>query len=292
MNNSLACTQAWLQGFRMAADVLQTPRPSSDALNRSKAYLEEALVILMQHQDTWNQPPATLFPPEFPYDPSDYVEEVRVGAPMVSRRLLIRLVTLQSELLAREATQCRFQDPPQWLAGVEYYEQSLERLNFAMHLADSEYARLVQENENAQSVMSEDASIVQVANGSLIQQRDKYRRAAETAARKIRAVLEPQWQSRDEIKQRMGDRWFNNPAPKKDHWKMREADEMALKELEATIERLDALEIQEYRMNERRELQSSESNHNAEPKRRREAAGRRIRMDNCSSCQQRFGHYH
>jgi hypothetical protein len=276
----------------MAARVLQTPHPSSDVLNRSKAYLEQALVILMQHQDTWNEPPVTLYPPEFPYDPAHYVEEVRMGVPMVSRRLLIRLVTLQSELLAREATQCRFQDSPQWLAGVEYYEQSLERLNFAMHLADSEYARLVQENENAQSVMSEDASIVQVANGSLIQQRDKYRRAAETAARKICAVLEPQWQSRDEIKHKMGERWFNNPAPKKDHWRMREADEMALKEIEATIERLDALEIREYRMNERREHHSSESNHNTEPKRSREASGRRIRMDNCSSCQQRFGRYH
>lgn len=291
MNESLACTQAWLQAFRKAARVLQTPRPSSDALNRSKMYLEQAFVILTEHQDSWNEPPMALYPPEFPYDPADYFEDVRAGVPMVNRRLLIRLVTLQSEVWACEATQCRFHAPPKWLEGAELYENSLERLNFAMHLADSEYARLVQENENAQSVMSEDASIVQVANGSLIQQRDKYRRAAATAARKIRNKLEPLWQLRDEIKNKMGDRWFNNPAAKRDHWQMREADELALKEIEAAIERLDALDIREYRMNQGRENDAG-PNHYSETQNNGNAANQRIRMANCPSCEQRFGQYH
>ena len=291
MNEALTCTQAWLQAFRQAARVLQTPRPSNDALHRSKIYLEQAFFILMQCQDSWNELLTALYPPAFPYDAAEYVEEVRAGAPMVTRRLLIRLVTLQSEVLACEATQCRFADPPKWLEGVEFYENSLERLNFAMHLADSEYARLVQENENAQSVMSEDASIVQVANGSLILQRDKYRRAAATAAKKIRNILEPQWQSRDEVKNRLGDRWFNNPAPKKDHWHMREADEVALKEIEAAIERLDALDIREYEMSEGRE-NGLIPNNDRMAQGFRDVSQPRSRMTNCQSCQQRFGHYH
>lgn len=290
MNESLACTQAWLQAFRKAGRVLHIPRPSSDDLRRSKHYLEQCLVILMEQQDSWNDPPFALYPPEFP--DADFLDQVRAGTPMANRRLLIRLVTLQSELLACEATQCRLTNPPKWLEGAELYENSLERLNFAMHLADSEYARLVQENENAESVMSEDASIVQVANGSLIQQRDKYRRAASTAARKIRNILEPQWQSRDQVKNRLGDRWFNNPAPKKDHWHMREADEMALKEIEIAIQRLDALKIrEEYRMNQHQQQQQENSAGRNQVSRGRPGNDRRLRIRNCQSCQG-FGPYH
>lgn len=292
MNESVACTRAWLELFRKVGHVFQTPRPSNDALHRSKQYLEQALVILMENQDSWNEPPVALYPPVFPDGPpTDYFldEEANTGTPMVNRRLLIRLVTLQSEILACEATQCRFMDPPRWLQGVDLYENSLERLNFGMYLADSEYARLKQENEHAESVMAEDASIVQVANGRLIQQRDMYRKAAETAARKIRSVLEPQWQSRNEVKNKMGDRWYNNPSPKLDHWHMREEDEMRLKEIERAIQRLDALDIRHYQMNQ--QVENDDTFRNNEKVHPAPKTDRRLKIRNCQGCQ-RFGHYH
>jgi len=77
-----------------------------------------------------------------------------------------------------------------------------------------------------------------------MQGRDTYVQKAHQAAEKLRRKLQPQWSSRDQVKQKLGsDRWTNNPHPKNDYAALRKQDEGALKVIETAIQQLNELNI-------------------------------------------------
>jgi len=98
-----------------------------------------------------------------------------------------------------------------------------------------QYDRLVQ-----------DASIVQVCIASLIKSCDKYTHMAENRKAWLENKLRPQWESRDEVKERWGaDRWKNNPAPKYTYAKQRAVFERLYKDIERALEALEKDDVHE-----------------------------------------------
>jgi hypothetical protein len=157
------------------------------------------------------------------------------------RRLMIRVVTAQSELYAKLASACRRYPEPRWVQGADTYETSLVRIRYALDLADSEISRLFDTNISARGLV-EDASIVVVAVEYLTKERAAFQNAAEHKQQYLLKKLNPQWAKRDAIKSRLGDKWTNNPSPRNDYRRLREEDELQLREVQAALEKLLAMD--------------------------------------------------
>lgn len=250
------CHAVWLASIQSATAVLRQQRttttkpPSLLEINRGLEYLESMATSLQELENYWNQPPLRL-PPKF-RDAAGATKNKRyhptAEAPMVMRRILIRVLTSQSEMLAFKASQYRFTKPiPLWKLGANTYSESLAKIHAALQLADSECARLLatmEESTMEQNSLTEDAQIVEVSIQYLTQGRDKFRESACKHANRLRRALEPQWTARDGARQRVGeDKWNNNPAPKNSFKKLREDDEKELREIEAVIQQLDDMDV-------------------------------------------------
>lgn len=165
------------------------------------------------------------------------------------RRLMIRILNAQSEILAAKAT-C-FQKSSQWMLGAQQYTYSLEKIREALFLADSEISRFMAEEKDhqksaaAKHALASDANIVSVAVEFLTQERDHYLAAAKHQEERLLKKLRPQWHSRDDVKQRMGDRWYNNPHPKKDYAALREEAERQLRDICDALRFLEDLDTSE-----------------------------------------------
>jgi hypothetical protein len=157
------------------------------------------------------------------------------------RRLIIRICTSQSDLWAYKASS--FVHDRQWSLGAEALQCSIAKIQQALELADAQiskwYAEEEDENGSRQQELMQDADIVHVAVQSLIRQRDDYRAAALRQTASLQRQLEPQWKSRDEVKERWGEeRWANNARPKHDFSKQRRESEHELRQLLQALEAL------------------------------------------------------
>lgn len=90
----------------------------------------------------------------------------------------------------------------------------------------------------------QDADIVVLA----IYQLAQYKKRLEQDISRERGRLEnrsfPPWQSRDQVKSRLGRQyWYHNPAPKLHHAKLRQADETALKAIDCLLQQMQRLGI-------------------------------------------------
>jgi hypothetical protein len=164
---------------------------------------------------------------------------------MSMRRLMIRIVTAQSELYAKKGSACRY-PTPRWVQGADLYQISLHRIRYALILADSEISRLIGMERHCSDLV-EDASIVEVAIGSLTNECHAFQHAAQQQQEYLLKRLSPQWASRDVAKSQMGERWTNNPAPRNRFKAAREGDERQLQEVRAALAKMLAMDTEQAR---------------------------------------------
>lgn len=181
---------------------------------------------------------------------------------MTMRQLMIRVLTSLGELLQQRARQFVKKRPPQWEEGAKAYALSYTWISNALVIADEHFAKLLSESnldmmgsgiadERKEArertlemkKLADDAKVVNVAISHFANDRNMYQNAAEKKKNKLKAQLSPQWQSRDEVKLRIGtDKWKSNPAPKNNYAALRKADEKELKEIERTLSTLASLD--------------------------------------------------
>jgi hypothetical protein len=160
---------------------------------------------------------------------------------MSMRRLMIRIVSTQSDIFARKGCNCSF-PPPRWVPGADFYQISLYRIHNALALADSEISRLLEKDARQCSELEEDADIVAVSVGLLTKECSAFKRAGEARKQRLLKKLNPQWGSRDMVKSAWGERWTNNPNPHNRQADMRKQDEQELREIEAALLKMSAMD--------------------------------------------------
>mmetsp|Transcript_888 Transcript_888/g.1903 ORF Transcript_888/g.1903 Transcript_888/m.1903 type:complete len:444 (+) Transcript_888:221-1552(+) len=175
---------------------------------------------------------------------------------IAGQRLLTRILTCQSEALAMKGTyMARAQKD--WIMGASSYQIAVLKIREALDVTDVAISKWwsrmdelmiqhgVQERKEKE-LLVRDADIVAVASESITDQRDKLLAAAEKEESRLMRKLRPQWESRDEVKQRLGeDRWKNNPHPKYDYAKQRQSLEEELKKIRIAMGSLEELDPQE-----------------------------------------------
>ncbi|CAB9506878.1 expressed unknown protein [Seminavis robusta] len=186
---------------------------------------------------------------------------------MTMRRLLVRVLTTLSELHARVTNMRRHdRDDRYWTEGVDAYAEVVECLHAALLLADEEYGSLYpaandNDDDDDDGVMiialheaieptrilrmhqlGDDAQVVMIALEHATRERQQYEGFAARRLEYLQNRLAPQWESRDEVKARLGrDRWENNPRPKNDYSQMRKDNERELRALEVAMGRLETI---------------------------------------------------
>jgi hypothetical protein len=169
---------------------------------------------------------------------------------MDMRRIMIRILNLQSDIYAAQAQIYRKQQPPNWTLGAQQYTYCLHKIHSALILADSEISKwlfsLSHSSMMYQKVvhlLTEDANIVELSVHSMTTNRDDFLGAAQRVEARLLQKLQPQWQARDEVKERIGkQRWYSNPNPKHDHARLREEFEQQLKDIRVAVLCLEALD--------------------------------------------------
>jgi hypothetical protein len=107
--------------------------------------------------------------------------------------------------------------------------------------------------------LQQDADIVHVSTQNVIQEHKRYLQTANRHAERLRRLLLPMYESREEVKKRMGDRWTDNPNPSNKFARERQKNEAELEVLEEALEQLtkgdtrflsEATELIKYRLQE------------------------------------------
>lgn len=167
---------------------------------------------------------------------------------MTILRLLIRIGTSSSDLWTAKGR--ALSAAHEWTAGADALQQAIHKVRQALDLADTEITKFylptgpTNNTLQRQQELQEDADIVHVAIQSLVRARDKYIQMAKRQIQYLEQILQPQWESRDRIKERIGEeRWINNPHPKQDHARLRQQSEAELRLLQ---EALDSLEDEKF----------------------------------------------
>lgn len=188
---------------------------------------------------------------------------------MSIRRLLIRIVTSQSEIHTALAGQSvahhqvgnsnkygsnkgsygRGQRQKQltqqfqkWTHGATHLTYSLERIREALLLAETEISRWIGHGQMANHELMEDADIVQVSIGTLTYKLDTYKKATAMLEAKLAHQAAQQRERREQIKERMGHRWFNNPKPRMNHANVLSAVELKLEDTREAMAKLEGIE--------------------------------------------------
>jgi hypothetical protein len=187
-------------------------------------------------------------------------------------RLLIRVYTSQADLYSKKAR--LFAVDRQWLAGAASLQSAIASLTRALEIADSEISKcLMVEVAGAGQFLSvmdtdfvrrknqlqQDADIVHVSTQNVFQEHKRYLQTANRHAERLRRRLLPLYESREEVKKRMGDRWTDNPNPSNKFARERQKNEAELEVLEEALEQLtkgdtrflsEATELIKYRLQE------------------------------------------
>mmetsp|Transcript_25425 Transcript_25425/g.37695 ORF Transcript_25425/g.37695 Transcript_25425/m.37695 type:complete len:416 (-) Transcript_25425:148-1395(-) len=273
-----SCSSSWTTAIYNATACLR---------NQDETFLDPCLEYLkkLEHQlrllqdeteaDEWSLPPQNS-PPDWhqflqKYDMSDEInidrrEDTRnsfmrgqcqdqgnaAEKELDCRRILVRILTCQSECLAFKASSLR--NSQQWQLGANQYHISLGKIHQALDVADSQISKWIMMEiqggdyqdhiHSSKEHLIEDANIVAVAIESLTKGRDKFLQLSRKEEAYLLRKLEPQWQSRDEVKRHMGDdRWKNNPNPKFDYAKMRQEWEQRYRDVQGALQVLQTMDI-------------------------------------------------
>jgi hypothetical protein len=267
------------------------------SMDTSLAFLDMLEIQLLKpmqnaEDEAWSHPPA-YDPPHWPKfsktyarDPARAMNEAQVAAQddpkyddcedddagdvpsafytqdnnrMDGRRLLIRILTCQSELFAGKALVYSSKDCKQFQEGASQLQLALGKIHQALHVADAQIckwwifmdtapapstsakAKLTHEKDK----LVQDATVVEVAIQSMTQRREKLLELCHHEENWLLRMLQPQWEDRDQVKQRMGeDRWTNNPNPKRDYAKQRREYEARLRIVRRAMEALQDLDAE------------------------------------------------
>jgi hypothetical protein len=186
-------------------------------------------------------------------DAGDVPMPFGIGENMDCRRLLIRILTCQSEIFASKASLFASRDRKDFREGAAQLYLALARIHQALQVADSQICKWWAHMESMQptdvvrtrekDALVEDANIVEVAIHNMTQRREKLLGLCHQEQNWLLRKLEPQWESRDEVKQRIGlDRWTNNPNPKGTYAEQRREYEDRLRVVREAMEALQALD--------------------------------------------------
>lgn len=172
--------------------------------------------------------------------------------PMSTLRLFIRIRITISDLWAHLS---KFQaDARDWSEACKSLVNAITKSRDAMYLADSEISRYFQfENvgyssgiQQLQDALEEDAEVVHVAVQSIVRVKDRYTFLAKRQMNKLEGILRPQWESRDQVKSRIGgDRWTSNSNPKNNYAAIRKENEQELLQLQKAMHSLEAAHVDE-----------------------------------------------
>ena len=158
------------------------------------------------------------------------------GNLMSMRRLMIRIVTAQSELFAYQAN--KYRKISKWALGVETCHAGLWKIHQGLHLADSEISRYLSDvgggdlHVEHREGLIEDADIVEVAVKSLTQERDTFVNKAVAKKEELTRKLNEYYIRRNNARLRMGeDKWRGNSRRKQERTEERRRLEMELSEV-------------------------------------------------------------
>jgi hypothetical protein len=186
------------------------------------------------------------------------------AAKMVIRRILLRILASQSDVYGRLAQDAVFsntnikqeqqnnnhRDRSEWLLGAEHCTLAVHILHRAVLLADEQISKWLSSQQHHHQpqdqalllqALGNDADIISISLQHFSGKDGQFRKAAEKQKSRLESRLYPQWEERDAVKSRLGDRWTNNPNPKFDYAAKRQADENELRELERALIALDEL---------------------------------------------------
>jgi len=207
-----------------------------------------------------------------PLVPSQAPSSSPAPAPMNSRRILIRILTTLSEIHAAKAY--RLGKSREWVTGANLYAVSYDHVNNALSLADEQYAQLVellellnhysamnevndnsndgermtirtmkQQIEQKKHNISKDSNVVHISITQFASDIKLYTAMAKKRITQLQNRLRPQWDTRDEVKNRIGlERWRNNPNPKNEHADRRREDEEELGACVSAMETVDGFD--------------------------------------------------
>ena len=171
-----------------------------------------------------------------------------IGDPMSMRRIVIRIVTAQSELFAYQA--CANRRQQKWAEGARNCHAGLWKIHQGLNLADSEISRCLAKRGGGdwlhldlerQSLM-EDASIVEVAVKSLTEERDSFLQKALIKKHQLIRKLEKEYIGRTLAKSHLGPRWYNNPKPQNNRVRERAEHEQQLQDVQTALDHLIQLD--------------------------------------------------
>jgi hypothetical protein len=177
-------------------------------------------------------------------EPHDHNDAPYIAC-MDMRRLMIRISNAQSDVFAAKALLFRKQSPPAWTVGAEQYTHCLHKIHAALILADSEISKWIAADtvdDRTLLLLTEDANIVEVSVQSMTANRESYLAAARQQEAYLVRKLEPQWQSRDVVKARMGDRWVQNERPKNNYARLRADHEKQLADIRKAVQCLEQMD--------------------------------------------------
>lgn len=167
-------------------------------------------------------------------------------AGMDNRRLMIRVLNAQSEIYAARGNLHRKLSPPSWSLGAGQYALCLKKIHEALSVADSAICQWIAANVlNATTVLwlAKDASIVEVSVQGMTENRETFLAAARNEEAFLVRHLQPQWDSRDDVKNKWGeDKWTSNPSPKQNFARLRVNSERQLRDIRKAVELLEELD--------------------------------------------------
>ena len=172
------------------------------------------------------------------------------GQGMTLLRLLIRIRTTISDLWSSRSK--ALADARKWTDACIALINAIAKSRDAMFLADSQISRYFQceqeglgsSSQQPRRALEQDADIVHVAIQSVVRVKDRYQELAQRQMKRLERILLPQYESRDEVKSRIGhERWTNNPSPKRDYAVLREESEEELRQLQNAMESLEEADV-------------------------------------------------
>lgn len=171
------------------------------------------------------------------------------GNVMGMRRLMIRIVTAQSELFAYQASGYRRRQL--WSNGAKNCHASLCKIHQGLILADSEISRCLAQGGSSlreRQPLMEDAAIVEVAVKALTLECDSFVQKALVAKHQLVRKLEAMYIGRYKARMRLGDKWFQGGRKQQQqpggYQELRDQRENELVEVQVALDNLGQWDTQ------------------------------------------------
>ena len=167
--------------------------------------------------------------------------------------LYIKVITAMGEVMGLLALQ--YGREKEWLSGTQFFCESYKLLNIALTMADTIFVNMTTRAELGDNDLvvciaraHNKCNAINIASTHGIDKRDRFAAEAQKRKVKLEAELAPQWESRDEVKAKIGeDKWTNNPAPKGTYADKRKAAEAELRAVNNAMELLTSVAYEQVR---------------------------------------------